>query len=115
MPIVILLLIITYLIFAVNYKKNYYISEGLCIDYSTGRAFTSYPIYEYEIERNGIKSVKRSRGIAFGYPRKGKKYKILIHKKKENKVVSYSEYVSSLAIVIILIVLGVGLTVLELI
>ena len=115
MPIVGLLLIIINLIFAVNYKKNYYISEGLCIDYSTGTAFTSYPIYEYEIERNGIKSVKRSRGIAFGYPKKGKKYKILVHKKKKYKVVSYSEYVSSLAIVIILIVLGVVLTVLELI
>lgn len=79
-------------------KISYIKSFATCLDYNTGRSFTSFPLYEYEMIEDGVKVVYKNRGTAFFYPKKGKRYKVLIHKKDHNKIVGYSDYVSSLVI-----------------
>ena len=78
----------------INFKVNYFRHYAICLDYDTGHyAFTSFPLYEYELMEEGVKVVYKNRGTAFLYPKKGKKHKVLIYKSNHNKIVGYSEYI----------------------
>ncbi len=79
----------------INFKIHYFKHQATCLDYSTGHyAFTSFPLYEYEIIEAGEKTLYRNKGTALFYPRKGKKHAVLIHKINYNKIVGYSEFVA---------------------
>lgn len=81
----------------INFKVNYVTHYAICLDYTTGHyAFTSFPLYEYEMIEAGVKVVYKNTGTAFFYPRKGKRHKVLIHKSNHNKIVGYSEYILNL-------------------
>lgn len=71
----------------------YFQSYATCLDYHTapGGSFSSYPLYEYELTEAGEKVVYRNWGDAVGYPKKGKKYKVLIHKNNHNKICAKNE------------------------
>ena len=78
----------------INLKVNYFKHTAVCLGYITGHGgFTSFPTYEYELVENGVSMTYKNRGTAWFYPRKGKKYKVLISKRNNNKVVGYSELV----------------------
>lgn len=94
---------IAYLAQVINFKVNYFRHYAICLDYDTGHyAFTSFPLYEYELMEEGVKVVYKNRGTAFLYPKKGKKHKVLIHKSDHNKIVGYSEYILDLVLVFLL-------------
>lgn len=88
----------------VNLKINYFKYKAICLDYSTGHyAFVSFPLYEYEIIENGVKTMYRNKGTTMFYPKKGKKYKVLIHKNNYNKIIGYSEYIGDIVVMCILL------------
>lgn len=72
-------------------KVYYFQSYATCLDYQTAGGFSSYPLYEYELTENGKKVIYRNWGNAFGYPKKGKRYRVLIHINDHNKIVSKNE------------------------
>lgn len=89
----------------INLKFNYFRQEAICLDYSTGHyAFVSFPLYEYEIIEDGIKVIYKNEGTTLLYPKKGKKYKVLIHKRNYRKIVGYSEYIGNVVLLFILAV-----------
>ena len=83
-------------IFVINYKKNYYVTNGKRIE--AGRAFA---IYEYEVFVNGIKSVLINKGPCFWAIRKNVSCRILVHKVNPNKVAGYSDYMCHLVLMVI--------------
>ena len=60
------------------------------------KGFVTYAIYEYELTEKGKKVIYKNKGATFLFPRKGKRYKILISKKDHNKVVGYADYIMDL-------------------
>ena len=86
----------------VNLKINYFRHNAICLGYSTGHySFVSFPPYEYEIIKAGKRKTYRNTGTTLFYPKKGKKYKVLIHKRNYNKVVGYSEYIGDVVLMCI--------------
>ena len=87
--------IVINLIFVIYYKKNYYVTKGVCID--NGGKFSTY---EYEVIENGVKTLRVSRGPSFWQLRKNVTCKILVHKTKLNVVAGYGEYILHLVLTI---------------
>lgn len=83
-------------------KVSYFKAYATCLDYHAAGGFQSRPLYEYELIESGEKAVYRNRGIAFGYPRKRKTYKVLIKKNDHNKIVAYNEIIGSVILISIL-------------
>ena len=87
---------------AVYLRVFYFKSEALCLGYSTGRAsLVSFPTYAYELEDNGVVVKYVNRGTTIGFPKKGKRYKVLIKYNDHNKVVGYAEFVSDVVLSVI--------------
>ena len=87
------------LIFVIHYKKNYYVTNAVCIH--NGGKFSTY---EYEVIENGVKTLRVSKGPSFGQLRKNVTCKIFVHKTKINKVAGYGEYKLHLVLAILLAV-----------
>ena len=62
--IVISILLTRVIILKISYIKSF----KNCLDYNTGRSFTSFPLYEYEMIEDGVKVVYKNRGTAFFTP-----------------------------------------------
>ena len=78
-------------------KVCYMKHDAICLKMTPGlNAYVTYAIYEYELTEKGKKVIYKSKGTTFLYPRKGKRYKVLISKKDHNKVVGYAEYIRDL-------------------
>jgi hypothetical protein len=93
-----------FLVRVIDLEINYFKSYGLCIDYDTARWPVSYPIYEYEVDEDGIIVKYVNSTSSLFYFGKGKKHRILINKKDHNKIASYREFV----VYIIYLIIGVG-------
>ena len=78
----------------IYYKKEFFEWTAICLDYRVGRSMTYYPEYVYELVENGETVTYKNWGFAIGFPKKGKKYRVLIKKKDHNKIVGYSEYIA---------------------
>ena len=79
-------------------KVCYMKHDAICLK-RTGsgiKGFVTYAMYEYELTEKGKKVIYKSVGTTFLFPRKGKRYKVLISKKDHNKVVGYAEYIATL-------------------
>lgn len=94
--------IIINLIFVIHYKKNYYVTNAVCIH--NGGKFSTY---EYEVIENGVKTIRVSKGPSFGQLRKNVSCKIFVHKTKINDVAGYGEYKLHLVLMIIIAVVTV--------
>jgi len=84
------------------------ITSAVCLDYNLGGTFFSfYPLYEYEIEEIWGTIIYQNWGNDCLWPRKGKRYKVLVNKKDHDKVVAYQTitYWLVLGIVSMLLVL----------
>lgn len=90
------------LAYAIYLKFNYFKHWAICLDSSPSGSI-SHTTYEYEIIEAGEKRTYVSRGTALFYPKKGKKYRVLIHKRNYNKVVGYSAYVGDVILMSILL------------
>ena len=78
-------------------KVCYMKHDASCLKITgTERSFVTFVLYEYELVEKGKKVIYKSEGTTFFYPRKGKRYKVLISKKDHNKVVGYAEYIVTL-------------------
>ena len=78
-------------------KVCYMKHDAICLKITgTERNFVTFVLYEYELVEKGKKVIYKSEGTTFFYPRKGKRYKVLISKKDHNKVVGYAEYIVTL-------------------
>ena len=78
-------------------KVCYMKHDAICLKMTPGsNAYVTHAIYEYELIEKGKKVIYKSEGTTFLYPRKGKRYKVLISKKDHNKVVGYAEYIRDL-------------------
>ena len=78
----------------IYYKLEFFEWTAICLDYRVGRSMTYYPEYVYELVENGETVTYKNRGFAVGFPRKGRKHRVLIKKKDYNKIVGYSEYIT---------------------
>mgnify|MGYP005887659229 FL=1 len=78
----------------IYYKLEFFEWTAICLDYRVGRSMTCYPEYVYELVENGETVTYKNRGFAVGFPRKGRKHRVLIKKKDHNKIVGYSEYIT---------------------
>lgn len=79
---------------AIYLKVCYMKHDAVCLEYtSSGKAFVTYPLYEYELIEEGEKVKYKSGGTTIFYPKKGKRYRVLISKKDHKKVVGYTEYI----------------------
>ena len=83
----------------IHYKKNYYVTNAVCIH--NGGKFSTY---EYEVIENGVKTLRVSEGPSFGQFRKNVTCKIFVHKTKINDVAGYGEYKLHLVLMIIIAV-----------
>ena len=84
---------------ALYLRINYMTHYATCLEYSVGNGgFTSYPLYEYELIENGKKVKYKNRGTATGYPREGKRQKVLIHKENHNKIMAYNELICMICV-----------------
>ena len=78
-------------------KVCYMKHDATCLKITyAGRQFVTFAIYEYELTEKGKKVIYKSKGTTVFYPRKGKRYKVLISKKDHNKVVGYAQYILTL-------------------
>lgn len=76
-------------------KSCYFKHEAICLDWTLASKsfFITYPIYEYILmEKNKLVTYRRS-GTTVFYPKKGKKYKILIRKTDYTKAMGYGWFV----------------------
>ena len=80
--------------YVIYYKLEFFEWTAICLDYRVGRSMTYYPEYAYELVENGETVTYKNRGFAVGFPRKGRKHRVLIKKKDHNKIVGYSEYIA---------------------
>ena len=78
----------------IYYKLEFFEWTAICLDYRVGRSMTYYPEYVYELVENGETVTYKKRGFAVGFPRKGRKHRVLIKKTDHNKIVGYSEYIT---------------------
>lgn len=78
----------------IYYKLEFFEWTAICLDYLTGRSMAYHPEYVYELVENGETVTYKNWGFAIGFPKKGKKYRVLIKKKDHNKIVGYSEYIA---------------------
>ena len=101
--IILFIIACVFLFRALIYKLYYDKYDAICLDYHTSNTHVRYPLYQYEIFKNGNMVKYESWGISNFTPKKGKKYKILVHKNKHNKVVAYNEYIYSFVVGIIFI------------
>lgn len=86
-----------FLAYAVYLRICYFKHQAVCLDCLYGtKSFITRPLYEYELIVAGKKRTYTNRGTTIFYPRKGKRYKVLICKRDYNKVVGYAEYVVDL-------------------
>ena len=91
------------LVHAIYLRICYFKHEAVCLEYTTNpTVFMIFPVYEYEIIEAGKKVTYKKGGKTYFYPRKGKKYKVLICKNDYNKVVGYRMYVVHLLVGILL-------------
>ena len=75
-------------------KVCYMKHDAICLEMTPGsNAYVTHAIYEYELTEKGKKVIYKSKGTNFLYPRKVKRYKVLISKKNHNKVVGYAHYI----------------------
>lgn len=82
------------LLHVIYLKRCYMKHKAVCLDYTfSGKSFIAHHLYEYELEEEGEEKIYQSWGIAYLYPKIGKRYRVLIHKKNHNKVVGYTVYV----------------------
>ncbi|MCR5391608.1 MAG: hypothetical protein K6E77_12815 [Lachnospiraceae bacterium] len=92
------LLISVYIVFiiciirGIYLKLNFFKGKGLCLDCNPDSPIAD-AIYEYVVVEDGEEVKYKSEGTTFGYPRKGKEYKVLINNNDHTKVVGYSQYV----------------------
>ena len=80
--------------YVIYYKLEFFEWTAICLDYLTGRLMAYHPEYVYELVENGETVTYKNWGFAVGFPRKGRKYRVLIKKKDHNKIVGYSEYIA---------------------
>ena len=80
--------------YVIYYKLEFFEWTAICLDYRVGRSMTYYPEYVYELVENGEAVTYKKRGFAVGFPRKGRKHRVLIKKTDHNKIVGYSEYIT---------------------
>ena len=80
--------------YVIYYKLEFFEWTAICLDYLTGRSMAYHPEYVYELVENGETVTYKNWGFAIGFPKKGKKYRVLIKKKDHNKIVGYSEYIA---------------------
>lgn len=72
-------------------KVDYFESYATCLECYWLKNFSARVIYEYELIEAGKKVIYKNGATAFGYPKKGKRYKVLIHKNDHNKICAKSE------------------------
>lgn len=72
-------------------KFCYFKHEAICLDWSLAykSIFITNPLYEYILVENNKIITYRQRGSTLFYPKKGKKYKVLIRKTDHTKVMGY--------------------------
>ena len=80
--------------YVIYYKLEFFEWTAICLDYRVGRSMTYYPEYVYELVENGETVTYKNWGFAVGFPRKGRKHRVLIKKTDHNKIVGYSEYIT---------------------
>ena len=76
-------------------KLCYFKHEAVCLDWSLAykSIFITHPLYEYIlVEKDKLVTYRRSSTTVF-YPKKGKKYNILIRKTDHTKVMGYAWFV----------------------
>ena len=69
----------------------YFKHEGVCLDWTRAHKsfFITHPLYEYILVENNKIVTHCHSGTTLFYPKKGKKYKILIRKTDHTKVIGY--------------------------
>ena len=80
--------------YVIYYKLEFFEWTAICLDYLTGRSMAYHPEYVYELVENGETVTYKNWGFAVGFPRKGRKHRVLIKKTDHNKIVGYSEYIT---------------------
>ena len=72
-------------------KFCYFKHEAICLDWTLAHKsfFITHPLYEYILVENNKIITYRRRGSTLFYPKKGKKYKVLIRKTDHTKVMGY--------------------------
>ena len=81
------------LIWLIHLKINYMKHTAICLETIYAENFIMHVHYEFELPMNSGKMVTyRSWGSTFGWPRKGKRYKVLIRKDDYNKIIGRAEY-----------------------
>ena len=94
-----LIVAIGLLVHAIYLRICYFKHEAVCLEHSTyEKLFITFPLYEYELMEAGKKVAYKKRGETYFYPRKGKRYKVLINKDNHNKVIGYMKYVVHLLV-----------------
>ena len=78
----------------IYYKLEFFEWTAICLDYLVGRSMAYHPEYVYELVENGETVTYKNWGFAVGFPRKGRKHRVLIKKTDHNKIVGYSEYIT---------------------
>ena len=80
--------------YVIYYKLEFFEWTAVCLDYLVGRSMAYHPEYVYELVENGETVTYKNWGFAVGFPRKGRKHRVLIKKTDHNKIVGYSEYIT---------------------
>ena len=76
-------------------KLCYFKHEATCLDWSLAHKslFITHPLYEYILVENNKLVIYQRRGSTVFYPKKGKKYNILIRKTDHTKVMGYGWFI----------------------
>ncbi len=79
-------------------KLCYFKHEAVCLDWTRASRnfFTTYPRYEYVLLENNKIVIYQQCGTTVFFPKKGKKYNILIRKTDHTKVMGYAWFVSEI-------------------
>ena len=79
--------------YVIYYKLKFFEWTAICLNYLSSSSMAYYPEYVYELVEDGETVTYKNCGFAVGFPRKGRKHRVLIKKTDHNKIVGYSEYI----------------------